>query len=209
MKTVTVSEMKEIEKSADEAGLSYYQMMENAGRTSYETLLSEYPETESLLIFCGKGNNGGDGLVAARYAALDGKKVTVIMVEGESTTSDAITNWHKLPENVDIKNINNIDVKALKLSDDKIIIIDAIYGTGFHGNLRESGRVACDMIKALDIPIVALDIPSGCDADNSTACEGAICADITIVFHAYKNVHISNLKNCGRCILVDIGINSK
>jgi len=264
--TVTVQEMKEIERKADSEGLSYYQMMENAGTASYNYILDNYPDTNSLFIFCGKGNNGGDGLVVARLAANDNKKVYVILVEGMPVTTDAITNFTKLPDNVEViylnssihifadkdMNINNginrnidsninsstnssidnnannsSDIKETILNSNNPVIVDAIYGTGFHGNLREDGKVACDLINHFgglhnpnkyvfnssiladsnySTPIISLDIPSGLNADTKEACEGAVIADATIVFHAYKNVHSPATYNCGKCVLVSIGI---
>jgi len=203
MKTVTVSEMKEIERLADASGLSYYQMMENAGTESFKAILSNYPSTKSLLIFCGKGNNGGDGLVVARLAANSGISVCVILVEGVPVTEDALTNFNKLPQSVNIIDLNDID----DINNDTVIV-DALYGTGFHGELRESGRHACNMMDSLGLPIVSLDIPSGCNADSKAVADGAITSDITIVFHAYKNIHVSSVSNCGKIVLADIGINT-
>lgn len=230
MNTVTVAEMKEIEKIADAAGLSYYQMMENAGSGSYEIIRSRFPDIDSVVVFCGKGNNGGDGLVVARLAANDGMRVCVVMVEGKPVTADARTNFEKLPETVKVTEVNGVNglsyvnrkmagscassyVNRNEPADDvssyvnpQAVIVDALYGTGFHGELRENGRLACDLMNSLGVPVVSLDIPSGCNADDRSACEGAVTADVTIVFHAYKNVHFPPVKNCGECVRVGIGI---
>ena len=80
-RTVTAAEMKIIEKEADENGLSYRQMMENAGTGAYMMIRERFPETEQLMIFVGKGNNGGDGCVIARLAAADGIKTNVVLCE--------------------------------------------------------------------------------------------------------------------------------
>ncbi|MDO4189615.1 MAG: NAD(P)H-hydrate epimerase [Lachnospiraceae bacterium] len=205
MNIVTVSEMKEIERLANESLLSYYCMMENAGNRSYELIISEYPETNSLIIFCGKGNNGGDGLVVARLAANDHKKVHIILVEGIPVTEDALTNYNKLPDSVEISHINEIDEKIIDMISDKTVIVDALYGTGFHGELREEGKKACNIINSINCPIISLDIPSGINADTGFPCQDAVKATITVVFHAYKNAHIKT-QICGQCKLVDIGI---
>lgn len=204
--TVTVQEMKEIEKNADMAGLSYYQMMENAGAGSYKEILSRYPSTDTLLIFCGKGNNGGDGLVVARLAALDGKRVIVVLVEGNPVTTDAAANFNKLPNSVEILSIVDFAQSNKGNISSDAVVVDALYGTGFHGELRESGRMACKIMNSLSVPVVALDIPSGCGADDGSSCEDAVMADATVVFHAYKNVHNPAIVNCGSCTLVSIGI---
>lgn len=93
---VTAAQMKEIERAANERGIPYLQMMENAGLAAYAQLRARFPQAASLLVVCGKGNNGGDGFVLARAAALDGWQVTVLLAEGEPKTPDAITNYARL-----------------------------------------------------------------------------------------------------------------
>ena len=83
-KTVTAAEMKERERAANEAGLLYIQMMENAGRAAYAELKRRVPALRRLLIVAGKGNNGGDGFVMARVAAKEGVQVRVLLAEGEN-----------------------------------------------------------------------------------------------------------------------------
>ena len=84
---VTSAQMKEIERKADEAGLSYYQMMENAGMGAAEYISSRHPVAgKTVLIFCGKGNNGGDGFVAARKLTEKGALVKLYLAEGRPKT---------------------------------------------------------------------------------------------------------------------------
>lgn len=209
-KTVTASEMKEIEKRANEGGLSYYQMMENAGRAASQTISDEFPYIKSLIVFCGKGNNGGDGFVVARLFANEGMKVCVILVEGNPVTEDAKTNFDKLPPSVEIFDLaqcgeNKLEELFLQYKDGGIIV-DAIYGTGFHGKLREDGFKACRLIKSSGMKVVSLDLPSGCNCDTLEVADGAIEAYITTVFDSFKNIHVSGIKNIGKCVLEDIGI---
>lgn len=204
MKTVTVAEMKEIERRADESGLSYYQMMENAGIESYRIIKETYPNADTLFVFCGKGNNGGDGLVVARLAANDGKSVHVILVEGIPVTKDAKTNYDRLPESVKVTDISETD--RFIYDKESAVVIDALYGTGFHGSLRSSGKLACEKINSFNVPVISLDIPSGCSADSAEVCKEAVDADITVVFHAYKHIHELSIDSCGKCELADIGI---
>jgi hydroxyethylthiazole kinase-like uncharacterized protein yjeF len=90
---VTCAEMKEIEKKAAENGLSYYQMMENAGTGAAEFIMNQSAsQGKSVLIFCGKGNNGGDGFVVARILYEKGYKVKLVLVDGDPQTEDAIKN---------------------------------------------------------------------------------------------------------------------
>lgn len=87
---VTAAEMKEIEREAAENGLSYYQMMENAGTAAVEFILTkEQIQGKKVLVICGKGNNGGDGYVAARLLYNKGAEVQFIMADGEPKTVSA------------------------------------------------------------------------------------------------------------------------
>ena len=204
---VTAAEMKEIEKNADAAGLSYYQMMENAGTAAYNILIEKYPEADTIAVFAGKGNNAGDGFVLARLAAADGYQVYVVLVEGLPVTQDAVKNYELL-EGLPVKVMNLDDIGSAWCLTGKTVIADAIYGTGFHGSLRPSGEKACRWINDAKCPVVALDLPSGTNADTGEAAEGAVKADFTVTFHLPKPVHVSETaaEYCGIVEIADIGI---
>ena len=203
MKFVTVAEMKQIEKRADKSGLSYRQMMENAGTAAYKAIREKYPNLEKMVVIAGKGNNGGDGFVVARFAAMDGMQVQVILIEGMSVTEDAAANFEKL-KSLPVE-ITDMD-KAWNTTESDVIV-DALYGTGFHGELCLAGKLACQYMNDQAGKVVALDIPSGMNADTGKAAEGALKADITIVFDSYKYAHAENSENiCGEIVLADIGI---
>lgn len=207
--TVTAAQMKEIERKADESGLSYYQMMENAGTSAYKIICEKYPAADEFIILIGKGNNGGDGCVVARLAAEDGKRAVIITVEGNPVTADAITNFGLLKNlPVEIKTID--EIREAKLSENAVVV-DAIYGTGFHGSLRPAGAAACAYINSAPARVAALDVPSGVNCDTAQAADGAVKADITISFHAFKPVHENEAARayCGESVLADIGIKEK
>ena len=211
MRIVTAAQMKEIEKRANDTCISYYEMMENAGTKAFDIIKNEYNGANSLLIFCGKGNNGGDGFVVARLAVNVGLKVAVVLVEGNPVTEDAETNYKKLPEAVRVydsfESYKSMGCQGDESTNAKYdIYVDAIYGTGFHGSLRENARRVCDYINESNGKIAALDIPSGVTADTGEASEGAVNADITIAFDSWKKAHVPAAKQCGKCILADIGI---
>ncbi|MGN1014555.1 MAG: NAD(P)H-hydrate epimerase [Butyricicoccus sp.] len=199
MRIVTTAQMKQIERRGDESGISYLQMMENAGTAAYRLLRERYPKSQRLVVYCGKGNNGGDGFVVARLAAQDGLDASVILVEGKPVTQDAITNFSRLPDTVSISEIGG----DLPVGD---VIVDALYGTGFHGTLRPSGALACQQMNQSGVPVVALDLPSGCYADSGDACPGAVHASLTVAFDSWKRIHQPASSLCGDCVLADIGI---
>ena len=99
-KAVSAAEMKEIERIADSRGISYRQMMENAGTAAFEQMRIKWPEAQKIVIFAGKGNNGGDGFVAARLYEKAGAQVTVILCEGMPVTEDASYNFDRLTDAV-------------------------------------------------------------------------------------------------------------
>jgi NAD(P)H-hydrate epimerase len=245
---VTCADMKVIEEAADAAGLSYYQMMENAGTLSAELILSELAKADwipaydvvfdlkpQVLVFCGKGNNGGDGLVLARRLSLQGFSVSVIFVEGTPATADALANEHLLPKAVE--RISGLTFLETRLDAFPVafsgIIVDAIYGTGFHGVLQPKVAKIIEWINhspsqlaelhSFGVPhsgthhagkmVVSLDLPSGLSGDmKSDEPLPALCvkADHTIVFHALKPVHLSVAAKpfFGKITLADIGIGS-
>ena len=211
---VTSSQMKEIERMASETGLSYYQMMENAGIAATQYIV-EQEQTgkfgavtgKQILVVCGKGNNGGDGLVAARLLAEKGAVVKIVLIEGDPKTEDAIQNW-KLCRMRQIGMIHGDQDEAGVCIRGADIIIDAVYGTGFRGELREKARKTARMINECHARVYALDIPSGMNSDDGTADRDTILAGATIAFHRFKPAHMKegSRKYCGNLFCADIGI---
>ena len=205
---VTVAQMKQIEHDADAAGLSYTQMMENAGQAAAKVLL-EKKEFQTATVFCGTGNNGGDGFVLARALHETGKEVRIVLVGGNPKTPDAILNWKKAQAlNIPIKLLDDLteEDKSWILNADTVV--DALYGTGFHGELRPAGKSACELINQSKGFCLALDLPSGLNADTGVATDDTIQADLTVTFHASKPCHRLNPWQCGEIVIVSIGIES-
>ena len=204
---VTAAQMKAIEQAGNAHGLPYLQMMENAGLAAYAELKNVLPQPGSLLMVCGKGNNGGDGFVIARAAAKEGWKVTVLLAEGEPKTPDAITNFerlHGLPVEI------CTDGSGLS-AEPFTVVVDALYGTGFHGELRPSGLATCGLIRHLHKGgafVLAVDLPSGINTDTGEVADGAAHADLTVTFDSYKPLHIAETSAplCGKIVCADIGI---
>lgn len=217
---VSCARMKDLEQATDESGLSYYQMMENAGNIAANRIIEgimatrqrPHPSTrqQTAWIYCGKGNNGGDGFVVARVLKQRGWNVQLVLVDGEPQTTDAITNYGLAKE---------LQIPVAELGDpisDAVpdVVVDAIYGTGFHGRLREKGAAAAAEIakaKAAGAVVFALDIPSGMGGDlteESELDERCVRADCTVTFHAKKRVHLQPFAGqyCGEIITADIGI---
>ena len=233
---VSCAQMKILEQNTDAAGLSYYQMMENAGTIAANRIVeitmtspindaqmraARDPESPTRYayqldrpirarVYCGKGNNGGDGFVVARLLHQRGWQVSIVLVDGEPSTPDAIANW-KLAMELGIPMEDRTDGAPGEIPD---VVVDAIYGTGFHGRLRERGAAASAEIaaaKAGGARVFALDIPSGMGGDLTEEAEldeRCVRADVTITFHAKKPVHLQPFAGsyCGQIITADIGI---
>lgn len=290
---MTCGQMRLLEKRADADGLSYYQMMENAG-TEAARMIMEYDAYQAAVkedapgvmyaeakaaednvadvfpveplpadaagiadmadamgatnvadvlrrgvirstrdasarkayIFCGKGNNGGDGFVVARLMCDAGYDITVILVDGKPKTRDAVTNFDLLEKrSVRILDMDSNNRALMELEGMPDIIVDAMYGTGFHGKLGSNGLKAAIYINrharknidgqsVMPVTVVALDIPSGLGGDlvdERDLDENSVTAHHTITFHAKKPVHLQKFaeKYCGKISVADIGIDEE
>ncbi len=208
---VTSQQMKEIERAATNYGATYLQMMENAGSQAAACIIEILKDVEDLncAVFCGKGNNGGDGLVVARKMAEAGARVAVILTDGEPKTPEAQIMYHLADDMgltfLDIEQDGQIVMECMEQVD---IIVDAMYGSGFHGRLDSRHTQAALIVNSAIAAVFALDIPSGINCDTGEASEDAVAADFTIVFDSLKPAHLlpKQLPNLGRVLLRDIGI---
>ena len=159
-----------------------------------------------VAIVCGKGNNGGDGLVAARRLQDAGVEVIAVLAEGEPATPDAAANREAAQD----RGVHIQTLDGLTLRDEVFIaradaLVDAVYGTGFHGALRPAGQRAAAMLNSGRF-VLALDVPSGVCADTGETAEGAVRAHVTVAFHAPKPCHRLAAEQCGTVVTADIGI---
>jgi len=189
MKVVTAQEMREIDQKATiEFKIPGIVLMENAGRRVVEGVLESLDGTRgrTVTIFAGKGNNGGDGLVAARHLFNMGVEVKVILLESpDNITGDAATNleiWHRMGQKV-YTITQKDDFNAVRLFLVKTdIVVDAIYGTGFKGKVKDYVGRIIESINASQKPVVAVDLPSGLEADTGNVNGPCIRASLTITF---------------------------
>lgn len=131
------------------------------------------PALRRLLIVAGKGNNGGDGFVMARVAAKEGVQVRVLLAEGEPKTADAKTNLARLAETA-AEVVRDTEQAAFGAD----AVVDALYGTGFHGELqpgRRGGVCADGQRRERGAFVLALDLPSGVSADSGEVAGGQRC----------------------------------
>ncbi len=166
----------------EEQGAPSLELMEAAGRAVAEAV-GELAPDRPVRVVCGKGNNAGDGLVAARYLAEAGFEVEALLLwPAEELSDDAAANF----ERCDAEYVSGDLGPRLAGSG---AIVDAIFGTGFAGVPREPARAAIAAIDVCDAPVVACDIASGVDASNGEVAGAAVEADCTVSFHAAKLGH--------------------
>jgi ADP-dependent NAD(P)H-hydrate dehydratase / NAD(P)H-hydrate epimerase len=169
----------------EERGIPSLELMETAGAAVAEAA-AEVAVPGPARVFCGKGNNGGDGLVAARHLARIGFEVDVLLLwPADGLSPDAAANLERLDGGAREVDANEITA-ALAGSG---IVVDAIFGTGFSGAPRAPADAAIEAINACGAPVVAADIASGVDAASGEVAGAGIEADVTVTFHAAKLGH--------------------
>lgn len=207
---LTSSQMKQAEELADKNGTSYAQLMENAGAAAFACLQDKLDlKRKTCAILAGKGNNAGDGFVLARLIEEAGGTVSIILCDGEPSSELARQNYSRLASRIaPIINSENDQDAALLLLSSVEVIIDAVYGTGFKGELPDTVSQIFKGANSAKGIQVSLDLPSGIIADTGEAAENSFQAAITLCFGAQKILHTleTSTRYCGEIILLDIGI---
>lgn len=209
-KIFTSAEMKTIEQMSDRAGITYLRLMENAGSAAYNVLRKQYGITSGkMVVLCGNGNNGGDGFVVARKFFDNGVDCAVVLVSGAPKTPEAVSMYNRVCER-DINVIDfEIEPKSAYLAISQCdVVVDAVYGTGFHGKLKSNIKELFTFVNNVGKKTFSLDVPSGMNANDVCVEEVCIQPMGTIVFAAYKPAHKLGETEvlCGELTLVDIGI---
>lgn len=200
---VTNQQMKEAERRCNDSGTSYCQMMENAGTRCAEFILGTVTDSSHILVMCGAGNNGGDGLVISRLLRQNGRNISVLLVSGPPKTPDAAENFKRLPAGTPVYSPE----QSAEAFSDADCVVDCIYGTGFHGELR--GNVPDVLALANRCKFrIAVDVPSGVNSDSGELDERCFRPSHTLVLAAMKQglVNAPASDMLGEVHLLDIGI---
>uniref|UniRef100_A0A7C4XL29 Bifunctional NAD(P)H-hydrate repair enzyme n=1 Tax=candidate division WOR-3 bacterium TaxID=2052148 RepID=A0A7C4XL29_UNCW3 len=213
MRIVSNTEMQEIDRWAQEnLGISGAVLMENAGRGCVE-ILKGYFELKKLkvLVVCGRGNNGGDGMVIARHLKNNGSDVEVILLgKEEDLKGDARLNYQILKRTgIEIREIDSVKgIKNVFKKKNFDCIIDAIFGTGFKGRPEGIYYEAIELINNSDSFVFSVDIPSGVNGDTGDCAGNCVVADATASMCLPKlgNYLYPGRMFCGKLHLIDIGI---
>ena len=207
--TITSYEMRSIETNAEYFGISLLQLMEAAGKNVVDEIASRFKSKETkIVIFCGLGGNGGDGLVAARYLKYLGFNVEVILVGDSQKIAHESTkkNWNILNQ------LNN-SIPIMEIKDSTLIpdvkadvVVDALLGIGLKGKLRPPIIQIVKRINSLQTFCIAVDVPTGIDSDTGEVLGEAIKANITVTFYKSKLGFAKAKDYTGEIIVKNIGL---
>ncbi len=230
---MTAAAMTGADAKAQRLGVSGARLMEHAGTAVAATARAliaavaasgtarpepaERHPTGPVLVLCGPGNNGGDGLVAARRLAAHGIRVAAVLVSSASRpgTPDAARNWDRLGAAPLVERIHAPVARDLATLGQGIersaLVIDALLGTGVRGSLREPIRIAvelCIRARAAGVPILAVDTPTACDLTSGELSDPVVRADVTVTFHRPKTGLLTRRGRlvAGRVLVAPIGI---
>lgn len=221
MRVLTAAEMGQADRrTVEQFGVPLAELMEAAGGAVATFVRRRYPRASHVIAICGKGNNGGDGMVAARVLASAGVKSQVILlgkmsdVKGEAAVAlerlqgEASVAVREIEDEADLK---RAFVEAGWRGPqggrkENAVLLDAVVGTGFRPPLRGLAQSAREMIHGLKVPVVAVDVPSGWDSDShEQTVEGAFRADGVVTFTAPKMAHVFGYMTAGPVVVAKIG----
>jgi NAD(P)H-hydrate epimerase len=219
---MTSEEMRWADTRAQRLGTSGEWLMEQAGTAVAAAAralfaAADRPAQSRVLVLCGPGNNGGDGLVAARHLARVGISSEVVLLSGSGrpATPDALLNWERLDGIDAVRRVATGRGSDVALYHNGIeragLIIDALLGTGVRGPLREPVRTAVDIAvraREHEVPVLAVDTPTSVDLTSGEPSDPVVRADVTVTFHRPKQGLLSRPGRllAGRVLVAPIGI---
>jgi NAD(P)H-hydrate epimerase len=200
----------------NELGIPGVVLMENAGRSGAEFIKKELAGVTNpkVCIFCGTGNNGGDGYVIARHLLGSGFEVVVVVCgDRNKVKGDAKTNLDVLAglgRSIEQLNLDDGDIpgRVNTFAADADMLVDGLFGTGLNGQLSDEYKQLIESINSQHRPILAVDIPSGLDCDTGEPLGAAIRASYTVTFVAVKKGFSSAKASAytGEIFVASIGI---
>lgn len=195
-------------------GMRRFLMMENAGHGLADFVVSKFKgrlRNKKIVAVCGTGNNGGDGFVASRHLAGYGARITIVLLgsPSEIKSEEAKLNWGIVEKmnSIEILFGRDVDAEIRSLISKADILLDAIFGTGIRGDIREPYASAIEAINDNRRGFVlAVDVPSGFDPNKGKIHDKCVKADATVTFHRLKVGLARGRKYTGPVIVEWIGI---
>lgn len=204
-KLVNSAQMKAIDAYAmNTIGIPSLVLMENAAYAVVSAMEKVISKEDIILVVCGSGNNGGDGLAVARILLNRGYQVDVFMTGEHVTLTDETATQLRIVENLDMVIWNHLD--EVKFSN-YTILVDAMFGIGLSRELKNEARTIVDAMNSHEGVIFAVDMPSGIAADDGKVMGAAVRADYTVTFGEEKvgQILYPGSAYCGSLIVADIG----
>ncbi len=188
------------DRRAQAMGILGQRLMEHAGTAVGAAVRAIAVATDRwgrhpILVLAGPGNNGGDGLVAARWLGRAGSQVAAVLVSTSPrpTTPDAARNWDRLDREANVTRIHAGTARELAMLGQNVsksaVVVDALLGTGVRGELRDPIRAAVELVRkarAAGVPVVAVDTPTAVDLSSGDPSDPVVAADLTVTFHRPK-----------------------
>ncbi|MBB4805139.1 NAD(P)H-hydrate epimerase [Chryseobacterium defluvii] len=213
MKIFTAEQIRECDRyTIHNEPVSSIQLMEKAAQACSDWISENCKNHRKVIVFCGSGNNGGDGLAIGRILYLKGFNVDVFVnALNQKFSDDASVNFKRLKDfsGIDVKTFQEIDQYHF---DHKTIIIDALFGTGLSRNLEGEYKMLIDKLNEKENTKISIDIPSGLFADVITGTDSTVFkADYTLSFQFWKKsfLHPETGKHTGKVIILDIDLSKE
>ena len=209
MKVLTSEETRIVDKFVmKNYGVPPVMFIDQAGRAIFDVLMKEYPNAQKVFVVCGKGNNGGDGLVVARRLKQEKKEPIVILLEQRDKMSALSRLNFDLITKMSIKYIFADDISSFDDLKNVDLVVDAMIGTGFEGTLDGNYLKLANFINDLKKPVLSVDIPSGINADNGKVDGVAVKADCTVTIIAPKRGFflLPASEYVGKLYVADLGL---
>lgn len=197
---LTVEQMAAADHATIQGGRPGIVLMENAGRAVADNVAARFPDGP-VTVLAGPGNNGGDGLVAARNLARFGRDVRVALFGNRDALAGdaarAMARW-----------TGPTDVLGPGVLEETAVVVDAVFGAGLSRSLPDSVASSFEAARARGLPSVAVDLPSGVDGNTGAASAGVLAATTTVTFHRLKPAHVlfPGRALAGELVLADIGV---
>lgn len=212
MRVLSVENTRKVEQLANDGGISFLQLMENAGSYCARIIRQAFENTNkrNVLVVCGKGRNGGDGFVIARKLRENGYNVTVMMAMGfpaDFESSEMLSRVRAMGINIVHYDLNGATDRYF---DNAQIIADCIFGVGFYGEPDLTASSLFQKINSSSATVISVDLPSGLNGDGGRAGE-CVRADMTVAVMVLKPVHVlkPTMELCGKTVVAPIGVSER
>lgn len=198
----TAEQTRELDRLAIEGGIAGSVLMKRAGRAAFEQLRARYPAAHTVTVYCGAGNNAGDGYVIAALAAQQRLTVRLVAVGDSGKLKGEAARAR------DFARQEGVEFEPFGAAPETGVIVDALLGTGIRGEVRPEYARAIEQINASGLPVLAVDLPSGLDADTGAELGAAVRASVTATFIGLKRGLLTGRGPalCGELVFDGLGV---